>query len=542
MSLNDNGRRVSRRRVLRSAGAAGTTVGLGAVTPVAGRDGNRGNGGSDDLVFGEQTYVDTRRAGGEPTVEMHPDGTLLYGAHAGTTHFYAPETVDQDSSAFANNYEGQAYYWYSDDLGENWYFVERTTPPDGVPGSGFSDPAFAIDMAGNVYISEINLVNVAVSKSTDSGRSYELQNFFAFTQSDRQWMAADEEDVLYMTANGFGGGSTPTDPIGELDHFIAKSVDGGVTWGPAQTPNTDGVADIQVDPRDGTLYEITATSSGTISMAAYRGIRDLAPDDDFSEVLEHHTIVEGVGLTPIGRLIDPTFDMDDEGNLYITWSDNGTGSRDAGIYYSYSTDRGRTWAEPVRVDPNANAVAWPWLAVGDPGEVAIVYLQTDTELENNNAELADDDDVWTVDVAWTEHGLGCDGAPTPDFRIQQASAEHVHSGTICQGGTLCQAQLVDRRLGDYFANEVDLDGEIHISVSDTRQGGAVALPLHIRQVGGPPLTDGATPPSTTSPPQPAPEPEDRGAMPATGGGLALAGIGLLSLAGIGSWARRRRGT
>ena len=65
----------------------------------------------EDFEFGQMTYVDTDRAGGEPTIMTHPDGTLLYSAHAGTTHFYAPEAVDQDTSAFVENYEGQAYYW-----------------------------------------------------------------------------------------------------------------------------------------------------------------------------------------------------------------------------------------------------------------------------------------------------------------------------------------------------------------------------------------------------------------------------------------------
>jgi hypothetical protein len=65
----------------------------------------------------------------------------------------------------------------------------------------------------------------------------------------------------------------------------------------------------------------------------------------------------------------------------------------------------------------------------------------------------------------------------------------VHHGTICNSGTVCQAQAVDRRMGDYFADTVNRDGEVVISVSDTRQGGAVALPLVIRQVSGPTVGD-----------------------------------------------------
>jgi putative cell wall-binding protein len=441
----------------------------------------------ETLTF-ETDYIDMSRAGGEPIVTTHPDGTLLWGSHAGTTHFFGPAAPDPDTAAFLENYEGQTYQYFSEDGGATWQFVERLPITGGaalagLPNSGFSDPEFAIDAAGNVFISEINLANIAVSKSTDGGRSYRLQNLFSFTQSDRQWMAADEEDVLYMTANGFGGGTFPAEPVGNVGHFIAKSTDGGVTFSAAESPNPNGVADIHIDPSDGTLYEISASSDGTISMAAFRDIRSRT--NNFGEGMELHEIVRDVGFTPIGRLIDPTFDIDEDGNLYIVYSDNGTRARPAGLYYSYSTDRGRTWAEPVRVDPDERTAIWPWIAVGDPGHVAITYLQTEAVLENNNAELAAPEDPWNVVVAQTATGAGCDESATPGFTYTQASPEPVHFGTICQGGTVCQVRGVDRRLGDYFSIEVDKAGHAYVAAPDTRQGGAVALPRVLRQVGGP---------------------------------------------------------
>ncbi|MGH3443430.1 MAG: sialidase family protein, partial [Nitriliruptorales bacterium] len=468
----------------------------------------------------EMTYVDETRAGGEPMIVSHSDGTLLWGSHAGTTHFFGPAAPDPATAAFLENYEGQTYQYVSDDLGESWTFVPRdpiqSDPDSGLPNSGFSDPDFGIDKAGNVYISEINLVNVAVSKSEDAGHTYALQDLFAFTMSDRQWTEADEENVVYMAANGFGGG-TSSDPVGGgLDHFIAKSVDGGAAWGPAQVPNPDGVSDIRIDHADGTLYEIAASAAGEIGITAYREIRSQAPDDDFTQGMTYTKVVEGVGMGPINRLIDPTLALDAEGNLYLVWSDNGTGGRPAGIYYSYSTDRAGSFAEPVRVDPDARAEIWPWIAVGDPGQVAIVYLATDAELENNNAELAADDDGWDVVVAHADRGLGCPNGSAPAFHHTRATSEPIHFGTICQGGTLCQAEVVDRRLGDYFSNAVDVRGHNQIAVSDTRQGGSVALPLHIRQVGGPPLLGGPRPPSVAPPPEPAPAGDQ---LPATGGGL-----------------------
>ncbi|MGH7129178.1 MAG: hypothetical protein ACREIV_11470, partial [Planctomycetaceae bacterium] len=69
------------------------------------------------MSFDKPKYIDESRAGGEPTIEQHPDGTLLYGSHAGSTHFYAPAGADPTTAAFVENYTGQAYYYFSKDNG-----------------------------------------------------------------------------------------------------------------------------------------------------------------------------------------------------------------------------------------------------------------------------------------------------------------------------------------------------------------------------------------------------------------------------------------
>lgn len=492
----------------------------------------------------EMAYIDESRAGGEPLITVHPEGQLIWGSHAGTTHFYTPAAPSPTTTAFVENYEGQTYSYVSED-GVEFEFVPRRGPGEGdvaplsgLPATGFSDPEFAIDAAGNVYSSEINLANVAVYKSTDGGRSYGLQNVFAFTVSDRQWMEADREDELYMTANGFGGGSFPGEPVGNLlNHFLAKSTDGGVTWGAASTTNPDGVGDLRIDRARGILYELAVSADGDIRVARYPDIRE--EETDFT--VEFLPVVDGVGLTGVQRLIDPTLDIDDEGNIYVTWSDNGAGERPAGIYYAASSDLGETFSPPVRVDPDANADVWPWIAVGDPGHVVVTWLQGDRVVEGElPGEEGGDDVQWNVVTATTSTGLGCDRSDAAGFRVTTASSEPVHTGTICQHGTLCQTDATDRRLGDYFSVVAANDGDIHIAVSDTRQGGAVALPLHIRQVGGPNLA--AAPPATSPAAPPAPGAETPGpSLPTTGDGAVMVGLGLVLVA-FGLTRRRRTTT
>ena len=453
------GHGLTRRTVLRAAG--GGTLGALAVTNLGGAEPN-------GFEFGEMTYVDTDRAGGEPTIMTHPDGTLLYSAHAGTTHFYAPEAADQDSTAFVENYEGQTYYWWSDDLGETWNFASRTTPPDGVPGSGFSDPEFAIDKAGNVYVSEINLVNVAVSKSYDSGRTYELQNPFGQVMEDRQWMTADEDNVLYMTGTVFAGGTFPNDPVGNVGRHLWKSTDGGETFINAKN-NANGVGEIQVDKNTGTLYE-AHLEEGTLSMSAYRDARDDGFDREFNPIAEDVSIASGF----VSYKIDP------ESNVYIVWHDEGGDARPNGIYFSASPDEGRTWRDPIRVDQDDRTAIWPWLAVGDEGRVALAWLRASAALPDDDPETQGDH-VWRVVAAGSVDALD----RNPDFFHTVATPKPVHSGTICNSGTICQAQGVDRRLGDFFTLDIDTTGRAFIGYPDTRQGGAVCLPGFVRQTDGP---------------------------------------------------------
>jgi hypothetical protein len=428
------------------------------------------------LSFSAPSYVDTDRAGGEPSVVAHPSGTLLYAAHAGTTHFYAPEATDPDSEAFAEKYRGQVHAWYSDDHGATWAFVDRTLPPENLPFSGFSDPDFAIDAAGNVYLSEINLVNVSMSRSTDAGHSYQSRNFFAQTITDRQWSAAGPENVVFLVGNASEGGTFPTDPAGNNGHLIYRSTDGGQTFSEA-VGDDGGLGDLVFDLPRGTLYE-AHYEGGNLVMAAFRNA--LAPDVQTALTPEKHTIARGVNLLSHW----PAIDVDSAGNVYIAWDEGGKGTREAGVWYSYSTDGGSTWAAPVRVDKDARTDIWPWIAAGDPGRVAVAWFGNDAALPDNDAEQAGPNDGWNVYVAQTTTGLGCSKSSAPGFRVTRATPEPFHVGTVCMGGTICQAQLVDRRLGDYFTIDVDTTGALVAAYSDTRQGGAVALPAFLRQTGG----------------------------------------------------------
>ena len=364
------------------SGAALTVPALGASASAAPPTGQsaRTCPAPPALTFAEPTYVDMERAGGEPLVATLPDGRLLYSAHAGTTHFFAPEGANLGSQAFIKNYTGQTYIWTSDDNGATWQFRPRTVAPDGVPASGFSDPEVAVDSDGNVYFSEINLANVAVSASEDNGDTWNLQNYFGAIMTDRQWMEADRPGEFYFVANAFGGGTgTPPDP--SLGHYITKTTDGGKTFA-TNVPDREGgagIGDIRVDKRTGTVYETHHPSYGgdaaDLSMASFRDAREGNLTPELSVI--------ATGVDSVSHW--PAFDLDPSGNLYVTWDESGQGERPAGVYYATSRDGARTWSAPIRVDTDDNTDIWPWLAVGDDGRVAIAWLEADVALPDNDA-------------------------------------------------------------------------------------------------------------------------------------------------------------
>jgi hypothetical protein len=107
----------------------------------------------------------------------------------------------------------------------------------------------------------------------------------------------------------------------------------------ARPEDPGGLGDIHVDQRNGTLYE-THLDGGKFEMYAFRGARD----DKFKP--DKNTIATGVSMLSHW----PAFDIDEDGNLYVVWDETGEGDRAHGVYYSYSTDEGRTWADPIRVD------------------------------------------------------------------------------------------------------------------------------------------------------------------------------------------------
>ncbi len=73
-----------------------------------------------------------------------------------------------------------------------------------------------------------------------------------------------------------------------------------------------------------------------------------------------------------GNCINPSLDVDDSGNLYVAWEDHRNGSD---IYFTTSSDSGGTWTHPnVRVNEHSTRGSYnPSLAVDDNGNIYVTW-------------------------------------------------------------------------------------------------------------------------------------------------------------------------
>jgi len=210
--------------------------------------------------------------------------------------------------------------------------------------------------------------------------------------------------------------------IHDSQYLVVESGDGGVTW-------SDPV--IAATLEDGpTNYPINV--DGRQTLAGYQ-----------------------VRVNSAGNIV-----ADDDGNLYLVWSDNRNGQADrrtpvtnTDVFMTRSTDGGATWSGPIPIDPNPGDEWFPWIDA-DPtsGELAVVY----------HSRNEDDPDLYNTFVA---RGTGA-GA----FTLEQVSSKPsdptraVFFRAQAKGCYPCATFM-----GDYNRLAYGPDGRIHATWTDMRR-------------------------------------------------------------------------
>lgn len=298
-----------------------------------------------------------------------------------------------------------AYLSYSYNGGETWEQTVLPLPPGieacaatlaNAPCPFAPDLAFAPD--GTLYVTYVNLVgngnrpdNLWITTSTDGGRTLALPTRVAGALTFQPRVTVDPEGPVYVTW-------LQADEVGLLRFagqppriVTARSDDGGRSFAapvPVSDPQRERViAPSPVIDPDGelvVLYEDLKNNRRDFENA--EGPPAEAP---FALVLTRS--IDG------GRTFAPGVEVDTEvlatrrflpflpempqlavapdGTLYVTWADGRNGDDD--VFLRTSSDGGRSWGDPVKVNDNGadgTAQFLPNVEVGPGDRVSVLFL------------------------------------------------------------------------------------------------------------------------------------------------------------------------
>ena len=359
-------------------------------------------------------------------------------------------------------------------------------PPDLGIGGGDCDLAVSHEVPATqsfatASMSSLYLANLIAAKSVDGGATWTSPPNLIASQisgNDRQWMAAAEPGVVYMSYH-----LLLTNNI-----QVSKSTDGGVTYalanpvpapGSGQAIDLAHIAQAQYNNELGPIvvdFHSTAVTKPvyTIFTAPDSAAENLASGDGSTHTLNHDVFLASsfdggstwsdslIWSGPTARTYDhifPALAVDEGGGFWAAWI-----SDEEHAYVSHGVQNGAavTWSAPKQVDIAATtANVYPWLVGGGAGRADLVWYagtSTDPVLTNN-----DPNNDWRVrfaELTWAAKG----GLKVASNVL--ASDHVIHHGAICTTGVTCSPAQTGRNLLDFFQVALTPDGRAAIAWAD----------------------------------------------------------------------------
>lgn len=367
------------------------------------------------------SVIDPDGGQGEPSLGVAPDGTLYANGRSPT----AP----------GGRSTGSVYQ--STDGGATWArLATPTLTPD-------FDPDLAVDVDGTIWFDTLWLGCSSTATSRDAGKTWTTSPLACTPPAgDRQYVVPTKGGTAYIYSH-----SLPT-----FWQTVAKTTDYGRTWTP-------------LGSAEGIHVPLVAGNSGWGGGGFWNPVTDsvfftytwFADDKWFPafsvtrdggktwDVVKLETAGgDAVGLSLVVGAADAA------GNAYLAWAESHDDGKDMAVYLATSTDDGKTWSAPKRVDDASGSKVFPAIAAGAPGKVAVAYYESD---EAAYPARASKDAAWNVTLAWTGDALA-DAPSWTRGTMSNATARH---GPICPDGSTCQG---NRQFLDYFALEAMPDGRV----------------------------------------------------------------------------------
>ena len=321
--------------------------------------------------------------------------------------------------------------------------------PDGVsqanntgfaPGGGDTDLAVAPDKnaAGfyNVYVSSLSLANIDVSTSTDGGATWSLNPVTTpETADDREWIAADTNNKVCISYHdapqGITVGCSPN--AGLTFTQFASALDANHAFQISENE----IGNLAIDPVSHIIYQTYSAITTAAETACAPQLGVVAGTCNYHGVYMAVSTDGGQTFTDYPVYINPNatvgyghqfvnVSVDRAGNVYSVYTD------DHHVYYSYSTDHGKTWSLPALVTTTSGTQIFPWATAGDAGKLDVVYYQTPYYDGSNTPDNYPTSAAWTVGFAQNL------AATTPRSTWTRETASPInHYGGVCESGVTC---------------------------------------------------------------------------------------------------------
>lgn len=345
----------------------------------------------------------------------------------------ATNPTDPDNVVVVNRVDQPTYgavLHVSTDAGRTWSVTALPLPegtgadvdspvgraPDGSPQWIETQRPFAPDVAfaadGSLYVTYVNLMgrgnvpdNLWVARSDDGGRTLSQPVRVAGDLTFQARVAVDDDGavhVTYLQAEDVGIFALPS----PATVVARRSLDGGRTFeDPVRVSDPERLRVVAASPAvdaDGELVVVYQDFKGNVR--DFQNLEGPAWEEPSALVVTRSTdggrsfapgveVDAGVITTRRFLVFLPEFPgiaASDDGALYVVWADARHGSED--VLLSRSSDAGRSWTAPVRVNDNPSddgtSQYLPTVATAANGRVDVAYLDRRRDPEDVRTEVS----------------------------------------------------------------------------------------------------------------------------------------------------------
>jgi hypothetical protein len=350
--------------------------------------------------------------------------------------------------------------WYSNDDGKT--FREMETPGHVREWGIGAEGDLAVDNDGHVFFIDTYIPGLLASRWSDNGETWDYTMPAAGTVpgfDDRPWITWGN-DTLYLYVN-------------HVSHTaVYSSTDGGQTWSfnapLAWRGDFQGQpffpAHLAADRKTGTLWV-----SGVVDEDGEAVLGSLVSKDGgqtFSESVVTEPQLKG-GFSPIFTGMTA---VDESGTGYAAWSTFDDDHCD--VYYAASTNDGKSWNEPVRVNTGKGCATFPWIKATEDGKLAMVWYETPKVEKASEGQRV----LRALTAGSTIYG-GLDIALAPQDELPEDAPWYLETAfihdaadkkpSITRGRVQTPTPLLEgplgRELWDFFQVDIGPDNRIHIA-------------------------------------------------------------------------------